>query len=251
MTESEWLASDCDHLMYEFIRRPADRRKLRLFACACCRRIWDLLTDERSRAAVEVSERYADGRATKQELSAAQAGAHLAWKAAEEELRPLQQMGLHGFKGLSPEEKVAAIAREFAAARRFYAASAAKAAARPTDRPRLMAEEMGGARGGALFAAIVGQPRPVFLSHRSAQSGLLRCVFGNPFRPQGIAAACRPADVVRLAGEIYEDRAFDRLPALADAIEQAGCSDPDAPAHCRGPGPHARGCWVLDAILAR
>jgi hypothetical protein len=54
----------------------------------------------------------------------------------------------------------------------------------------------------------------------------------------------------RSAGEaIYTDRAFDRLPILADALEEAGCTDAAILEHCRGPGPHVRGCWVVDLLL--
>jgi hypothetical protein len=41
----------------------------------------------------------------------------------------------------------------------------------------------------------------------------------------------------------------DRLAVLADALEDAGCADPDLLAHLRGPGPHVRGCWALDLVL--
>ena len=75
MTEAEWLTSDCPYTLFQFIRRRADQRKLRLFACHCCRRIWELLPDERGRRAVEMSELYAERRATKGQLSAAQAAA--------------------------------------------------------------------------------------------------------------------------------------------------------------------------------
>ena len=54
--------------------------------------------------------------------------------------------------------------------------------------------------------------------------------------------------VPRLARALYEERAFDRLPILADALEDAGCHHADLLAHCRGPGPHVRGCWVLDLV---
>jgi hypothetical protein len=82
-------------------------------------------------------------------------------------------------------------------------------------------------------------------------TALVRDIFGNPFRP----ATCDPSwctsAVVGLAEAIYADRAFDRLPILADALEDAGCGLPDVLAHCRGPGPHARGCWVVDLILGK
>ena len=88
MTEAAWLACAEPYSMLEFLRGRASDRKLRLFACACCRRVWALFEDERkrgldwapdederSRNAVEVSERYADGTANAKELKAAKASA--------------------------------------------------------------------------------------------------------------------------------------------------------------------------------
>ena len=57
--------------------------------------------------------------------------------------------------------------------------------------------------------------------------------------------------VVSLAEGIYAERAFDRLPILADALQDAGCDNPDVLDHCRGDGPHARVCWVVDLILGK
>jgi len=71
MTEAEWLASNDLNAMLEFLGDRISPRKLRLFACACCRRVWHLLHEPASRHAVEVAERYADGLATKEELLAA------------------------------------------------------------------------------------------------------------------------------------------------------------------------------------
>ena len=73
---------------------------------------------------------------------------------------------------------------------------------------------------------------------------MLRDIFGNPFRPVAFAPAWRSPDAVGLAGAIYAERAFDRLPILADALEEAGCDNADVLAHLRGDGPHVRGCWV-------
>ena len=100
MTEGEWLSGNYWYLMYQFVRHRADRRKLRLVVCAGCRRIWEMLPDERSRMAVEASERYADGKATKGELSAAQSEAAKALRDAVEICRPLEAEMCKGFIGL-------------------------------------------------------------------------------------------------------------------------------------------------------
>jgi hypothetical protein len=82
----------------------------------------------------------------------------------------------------------------------------------------------------------------------------LRCIFGNPFRPVTLTPALlawNDGTAARLAHAIYEDRAFDRLPILGDALEEAGCDDADILAHCRGQGEHVRGCWVVDLVLEK
>jgi hypothetical protein len=82
-------------------------------------------------------------------------------------------------------------------------------------------------------------------------AGLLRDIVGNPFRPVTFSPVWRSETAVALATGIYAERAFDRLPILADALEEAGCDSADVLSHCRGPGPHARGCWVVDGVLGR
>ena len=94
--------------------------------------------------------------------------------------------------------------------------------------------------GGPWVLALVGPHLP----------GLLREVFAA-FRPTGDDAAWRTAIVTDFAESIYAGRAFDHLPELAAALESAGCDDADLLSHCRGAGPHARGCWALDAVLGR
>jgi hypothetical protein len=80
----------------------------------------------------------------------------------------------------------------------------------------------------------------------------LRCIFGNPFRPVDTSPAWwRDTTAVRIAQEIYEVRGFEQVPLLADALEEAGCDDAEVLLHCRAPGPHARGCWVVDACLGK
>jgi hypothetical protein len=86
----------------------------------------------------------------------------------------------------------------------------------------------------------------------AAQAGLLRDIIGPlPFRNITLDPAWLPPTVAKLVKSIYEERAFDRLPALADALDEAGCTDADILGHLRGPGPHVKGCWALDALLGR
>jgi hypothetical protein len=248
VTEAEWLTGTSYFTMFQFIRRGADRRKLRLFAVACCRRIPEMLVDERSRMAVSVSERYADGWATKEELSAAQFEAAKASSNAVELRRPIEAEALQGFKTLSHEEREAAWSRYYSSSKRTLAAKAAKSLARPTDRAAKMAEAMLLAAHWVFYAEIIGHTIPVIIHTRNNNSDLLRCVLGNPFRPPELAAERVTRDVLHLADAIYDERAYDRLPGLADALENAGCQSADVLAHCRAPGLHTRGCWVLDLI---
>jgi hypothetical protein len=80
---------------------------------------------------------------------------------------------------------------------------------------------------------------------------LLRDLFGNPFRPVTIDRTWMTPAVVQLARSLYEERRFEDMPILADALEEAGCQDAAVLEHCRGPGPHVRGCWVLDLLLEK
>jgi hypothetical protein len=76
-------------------------------------------------------------------------------------------------------------------------------------------------------------------------------VFGNPYRPSPVEPSWRTSDVVGIARGVYCDQALDRLPILADALIGAGCDHEPILRHCREPGPHVRGCWVVDLILGR
>jgi hypothetical protein len=89
----------------------------------------------------------------------------------------------------------------------------------------------------------------VFVNERAAQADLVRELFGDPFAPSAFDDRWRTADVLALARAAYDDQAFDRLPVLADALEEAGCIDAGLLAHCRGGAGHVRGCWALDLVL--
>jgi hypothetical protein len=105
--------------------------------------------------------------------------------------------------------------------------------------------------------ALAGHSEQALREEAARQAGLARDVLGNPFRPVAFDPAWRSPTVVALAEAAYQERLLpsgeldpQRLAVLADALEEA---DADAVllAHLRGPGPHVRGCFAIDAVLGR
>ncbi len=87
---------------------------------------------------------------------------------------------------------------------------------------------------------------------RRGECALIRDLFGNPFHPATIESDWldwNDGCVVKMARAIYDEREFQEMTILADALDEAGCTTPDILNHCRQPGEHARGCWVLDLLL--
>ena len=121
---------------------------------------------------------------------------------------------------------------------------------------RVAAEAKWGSIGEAVQSAVIVS-EVLCEQHESSEplsaehSTILRDIFGNPFRPVAFDPAWRTSTAVGLAEAIYDERAFDRLPILADALQDAGCEDADILGHCRGDGPHVRGCWVVDLVLGK
>jgi hypothetical protein len=85
----------------------------------------------------------------------------------------------------------------------------------------------------------------------SEMAALLRDIFGNPFRPYAFDPAWRTSTAVALAQQMYDSRDFGLMPILGDALQDAGCENADILDHCRGDGPHVRGCWVVDLVLGK
>jgi hypothetical protein len=88
-------------------------------------------------------------------------------------------------------------------------------------------------------------------STASLQCALLRDIFGNPFRPIAFSPEWRTSTAVAIAQGMYDSRDFSPMPLLADALQDAGCEVPEIIDHCRGPGPHVRGSWVVDGVLGK
>ena len=80
---------------------------------------------------------------------------------------------------------------------------------------------------------------------------VLRDVAGNPFRTVDFSPEWRTSTAAAVARGMYESRDFSAMPILADALQDAGCEDAEVLDHCRGPGPHVRGCWVVDLVLGK
>jgi hypothetical protein len=214
MTEAEWNRCSDPWEMLEFLRNTsrASDRKLRLFAVGCCRRLEAELPDQSSWDVVHLAEGYADGNGTDQDLMEAR-------RDAEESFR------------------------------RHMAAFAAVQVTAPLAWDAAMgAVEAVDYLGWEYYEE--GEER------EQGQTGLLRDLFGPlPFRAVAIDPAWlgwNDGTVRRIAEGIYEERAFERMPILADALEDAGCDSEEILAHCRQPGAvHVRGCWVVDRLLAK
>jgi hypothetical protein len=246
MTEAEWLACTDPQSMLESLRGKASDRNLRLFAVACCRRAWRLL-GERGRQAVVTAERCADEEVAIAELDTALSMLQVPqdWaKAIVAGANKAARMAIYAVEG--------ALKRDAAAGCRGAAKDAAGAIAWG---------DVGEARGASDAARWAPAWSATEAVERQAQAALARDLFGNPFRPASLDPAWltwHDGTIPKLAQVIYEDRQLpaghldtSRLAILADALEDAGCTDTEILAHCRGPGPHVRGCWVVDLLLGK
>jgi hypothetical protein len=228
MTEADWLACENPAQMLKYLQGNASDRKLRLFGCGSCRRHWHLLTDNRSRAAVEMAELWADDLVTEVDLEAAESAAD---RATQDIVRTRQ-------------------ASEYAVSECFtYAARAvgflATVNAFGTDRSLVVASYCN-------MAAYHEAPeRDCPESENAALCRTIRDIFGNPFRPVSFSPEWRTSTAVALAAQMYESRDFSAMPILADALQDAGCDNADILDHCSSASPHVRGCWVVDLILSK
>ena len=249
MTENEWLACQDPWLMIDSLPKDFSPRKLRLFCCACCRRIWYLL-DDSCRKAVELSEAYADGLASEAEVVEA-------CNAANESAMGIARAHAKAIQRLEDELRTSgsssdAAYRTFAkTAPKTYNFAAARAAAYTAALgPAMVIDQVSDAASG--YSAIPWddyRDNEGYDANRAAIVPVLREIVDNPFRPINIQGSFLTLEVMSLANEIYQRQAFEQMPELADALAEVGCSKQDILSHCRGPGAHVRGCWVVDLVL--
>ena len=237
MTADEWQTSNDALEMLKAVRgkwrdQQARDRRLRRYLIACGRTLWPLLPQDDSRRGVETAERHLDGEASDEERNKVEWDAEGAAFAIEYNVDPSATAAWVQSVEALPPAQVAALIH--------------------TDTGRAL-----GTRDLLLRAAyfadwVAGSPHrspkwhvrehAPFLSAR-----LLRCVFANPLRRPTMLPAWRTGDVVGLARGIDEDRAYDRMPLLGDALMDAG-ADEQLLVHARADG-HVRGCWLVDLVL--
>ena len=225
MNEHEWMKCDDSEPMLDFLNAQASKRKLRLFACECARRVQSK-ADWMGDGEILLSERFAEGLASRRELRLAR-----------------NQIG--GIGSFSPA----------ASASNLRSAILEEKAEISAQQAALCAGD---------FAYMVVFVSMNYVNNESSQAAradenkvqadLLREIFGNPFRPVAIDPAWpawHDGIIVKIAQSIYDERAFANLPILADALEEAGCANAELLAHCRQPGPHVRGCWAVDLLIGK
>jgi hypothetical protein len=220
MTEAEWLVCTDLEAMLQIRPQKISDRKSRLFACACCQAVTRGITEHTHRQVLIAAEQFADGLIDKEVLQQARAAA----------FRHSATGGNHTL------EAARATANDSAWA-------AARQAARAVVQHLWKQFERD-------WASAPSNKRAV----QSRQCDLLRDIAGNPFRTPLVDPtwqAWNDRTIPKMSRVIYDDRAFDRLPILADALEDAGCANDDILAHCRSGGEHVRGCWVVDLLLGK
>jgi len=252
--EQEWLACEDPKQMLGFMLGRASTRKLRLFAAACCRRIWKHMAGT-SRQVVELAEQHAD---TDDDLLRDRL------RAAADQI--LDMLGLRESvfsaglgsrverSSCSFDETVVHATAGTWSHRFDHEGQAAEwagwlattAATRAAVRRTTCGEE-------AVTAATT-----TWATEERIQAALMRDIVGNPYHPVDFDPVWRTQTVVALATAAYEERILpsgeldsQRLAILADALEDAGCSDEQILNHLRGPGPHVRGCFVIDLLTGR
>jgi hypothetical protein len=231
MRERDWLLGDDPQPLLDFVRQRATERQLRLFGCACCRRVWHLMTSRRSLEAVVAVERYVERLPGGGNLPAACAGARQA-----SESFPTEKAALAAYL-LTMQGTVPTWYRVRDAARLCVRA----------------AIDAGGNLGQA-GALPVRELFSLLRAERAAQANLVREVFGNPFRVPAVEPAWlawQGGLVARLAEAIHSDDRFAEVPVLGDALEEAGCPAGAILDHCRNGAPHYRGCWLVDLVRSR
>ena len=217
MTENEWLTSGYAQAMLSHINGKVSDRKRRLFAYACCQKIWSRMEYEEIRQAVKTAEKFADGLASMEELE-------------KDYFAALSVVESKDFRPINGPAHWAAY---------WTAHWAAESAA-------IWASEWS-----AESEAEDADDETAYWTAQNIQAHILRDIVGNPFKPITFQTQWKTHTILPLAQSMYDDRDFTAMPILGDALEEAGCDNEEILRHCRSEGLHYRGCWVLDLVLGK
>jgi hypothetical protein len=224
MTEAEWLAFDDLEKVRDALMRLASPRKLRLFVTACLRDCPEVTATDAGLHIISLNETWAESPFPDVEWDEARSSIPretFLWKTPFERVL---------FSGVRLDGGWAAVGVSWGTA-------------------FLFANTATNSDGGAQQSAEWVEARSQSLRRHFH---LLGDIFGNPFRPASLDPVWLTSDVLALARGSYNERAFDRMPILADALQDAGCTNEDVLAHCRDAAlTHVRGCWVVDLLLGK
>ena len=248
MTLDDWLGSISSSELHSHLIGLPDR-KLHLLTAAFLRRVWDDLPSHHTRTAIEATEEFADGRVTTRELVRVRSTDVLEsceglWLGEDDSQHDEQLIGMGCWD--CPGCDRAAAEYECRVAKKGYGLDGVHSA---VENPEWT----------AVRAALHAREIVIWKAERErhdegegeearAQYDLFREIVG-PERVPVEWPRWRTFDVLALARGIHRDQAFDRLPILADALQDAGCGDETVLFHCREGKGHVRGCWVVDLAM--
>jgi hypothetical protein len=235
MTEEEWMTCAETWPMLTYLADKGSDRKLRLLACLCCLRIKHIIPTDQSIKCVEVAALYADREARYDDLDESIRALMAACELLPGPRTELESIAINA---------VSRVHRSAGGGRNASFGLAASAWA--------LSESQRTRRAGESAEGMSRRRQKLFREEFARQAELFREVFGNPFRTVSFSAEWRTSDVLLLAQGIYAERAFDRMPILADALQDAGCDNTDLLGHLRDANAtHVRGCWALDLVLGK
>lgn len=240
---TRWRFGTDPEAMIRSIRAVGQDRRFRLYALACCHRLETLISDPRVRNALRFADEFVETGYRDEER---RPGVEAAVAEACAEALAVRESSLPAYPKRFTEALIAL--NLHLAVRRLVGQSESARMAADVSRHLAIAAAFRTAHDANQFGTTEWRPAAL-APEAAAQANLLRDIFGDPFEFIAFDPDWRSANVVGIAEGIYADRAFDRLPILADALQEAGCERPEILGHCRGNGPHVRGCWVVDHIL--
>lgn len=256
MTENDWLKRDDwpEGMLRELYipwsngQVKLSERRLRLFSCSCCRQIENFVRDDRVSKVLGVVERHVDGLASDDELRDVGETIERVWETAYDEVARTMPADSPVFLASEPSLHLIEAAA--------YTAGRNPGSMATGGWIYLAMQAAIQCRLAVLYAAseFGKDQQPATEAVLQMQSDILRDCLGNPFRPVSLHTAWlawNDGIVPKLAQAIYEERAFEQMPILADALEEAGCTNADMLNHCRNHVEHVRGCWVVDSILGK